>query len=222
MTDTPPTVNEDDVAIISRFESIGDNCEFGFVQRKLGLEVGQLLRWAFIPTESLLAALRNEFNALYEFEKLIPAAHDMVWDQTYHISFHSHMRSEVLDGKLQFKLSEEEREKIHKEEIRKIMYLRHKFYNNMRAGGQFYVIKKNAGLSMEICSEIYKIIASVGENRLLAVVTAETPEQIGTVAPHADGFTIGYIDRLAPYNQADDVSLETWIKLCRAALEPAA
>ena len=47
-------------------ESLGCNCEFGFIQRKLGIEPISLLRWAGAPTDGLISALRNNFAGLME------------------------------------------------------------------------------------------------------------------------------------------------------------
>ena len=58
-------------ASLSRIESLGDNCELGFVLRRLGSEEGMLFRWASMQPESLLATLRADFERFYEFDDLI-------------------------------------------------------------------------------------------------------------------------------------------------------
>jgi hypothetical protein len=55
-------LNEADIA--SRMESLGRNCEFGFVQRSLGLEPISLLRWAGGPMQGVIDGLRNGFAGL--------------------------------------------------------------------------------------------------------------------------------------------------------------
>jgi hypothetical protein len=42
-----------------RIESLGDNCELGFVLRHLGVEAGSLFRWAAMKHEQLLMKLRG-------------------------------------------------------------------------------------------------------------------------------------------------------------------
>lgn len=51
-------------SLVARFESLGDNCEFGFVQRRSGVEDGGLLRWAVSPPEALLKAIRSRFSGV--------------------------------------------------------------------------------------------------------------------------------------------------------------
>ncbi|HTQ99078.1 MAG TPA: hypothetical protein VMH83_03770, partial [Candidatus Acidoferrum sp.] len=50
-----------DNSIYCRFESLGDDCEFGTVQRRLGQEPLGLLRFASIPLATLIKLLDNGF-----------------------------------------------------------------------------------------------------------------------------------------------------------------
>jgi hypothetical protein len=51
-------------AIASRCESLGRNCEFGFVQRQFGLEPISLLRWAGSDLAGLTLGFRQRFRRL--------------------------------------------------------------------------------------------------------------------------------------------------------------
>jgi hypothetical protein len=60
-TDTLDAVRD----IAARCESLGRNCEFGIVQRNLGLEPISLLRWGGADSDqALIDGLRNEFAGL--------------------------------------------------------------------------------------------------------------------------------------------------------------
>jgi hypothetical protein len=72
-----------------RLEGLGDNCELGFVLRRLGFEDGMLFRWASIRPESLLATLRGDCADLYEFGNLVPQNAKMVRDLHYGTSWHT-------------------------------------------------------------------------------------------------------------------------------------
>jgi hypothetical protein len=61
-----------------RIESLGDNCELGFVLRHLGVEAGSLFRWAAMKPEQLLMKLRADFDGMYEFANLSPLRPAMV------------------------------------------------------------------------------------------------------------------------------------------------
>ena len=51
-------------ALMLRFESIGDSCEFGSVQRRYAAEPLGLLRWNDVQLDDLLAALANRFEGM--------------------------------------------------------------------------------------------------------------------------------------------------------------
>ena len=50
--------------LVLQFESLGDNCEFGLVQRKAGAEPLGLLRFSSAPLPRLVRALRERFDGL--------------------------------------------------------------------------------------------------------------------------------------------------------------
>jgi hypothetical protein len=56
--------------LMLKFESLGQNCEFGFVQRSCHAEPNDLLRFASAPLPSLLAALQASFNGMGDPESL--------------------------------------------------------------------------------------------------------------------------------------------------------
>src|SRR5579885_2880091 len=50
--------------LMMRFESLGENCEFGLAQRRCGAEPLGLLRFASAPLEKLLAGLEGRFEGM--------------------------------------------------------------------------------------------------------------------------------------------------------------
>src|ERR1041385_7120891 len=88
--ENPGIVISEDAKIVAKFESLGDNCEFGFVQRHHGLEPGGLLRWASSTTlDGLVQALECRFAGLYQLDDLSPYTANMVVDCKFGIAFHS-------------------------------------------------------------------------------------------------------------------------------------
>jgi len=80
------------IDVLGRFESLGDNCEFGFVQRQLGLESGGLFRWSVTSATSLITLLETRFEDLYRFENLVPTnSKNMIRDTATDIGFHTEM-----------------------------------------------------------------------------------------------------------------------------------
>ncbi|MDE1150191.1 MAG: hypothetical protein PW843_26865 [Azospirillaceae bacterium] len=208
-----------DFSFLNSFESLGINCEFGFVQRRCGVEPGHLLRWAFTPLDSLRQAIAADFCELYQFKNLLPSGSDMVWDEKYHISFHTKMKSTIQGGGFQFSEAEKERREIWEAEHKKILYLREKFLKSAKVGGNIYVLKLDSKQSVPDILSIWGKIRSLGSNSLLCVREALVCEEIGTIKTVDLGLHLGNIDRFAPNSKADDLSIGIWLKLCQLAWE---
>jgi hypothetical protein len=202
-------------ATLDAFESLGDNCEFGFVQRKNGVDPGGLLRWSVANPEALANAMEDRFSHLYSFDELTPSSDDMVCDGSYGLFFHSRMRSEIVEGKRVFKASEAKRQEIHAEELLKIRYLAEKLLRQLESAAKIFVYKRNAGLSAATTVKLHELIIGFNpRNALLVVTTGDTP---GLVTDLGRGLLSGCIDRFAPYHQAQDVSYDSWLEICTRA-----
>jgi len=53
-----------DSELVLKFESIGDNCELGLVQRQVGVEPLGLFRFAGAPLHHVLSAMRARFDGI--------------------------------------------------------------------------------------------------------------------------------------------------------------
>ena len=84
--------------LVTRFESLGDNCEFGLVQRKMGAEPLGLLRFSYIELPLLLRGLRRGFEGLGDPDTTEVAAdpngefvvRELVYGMTYHTFQYDH------------------------------------------------------------------------------------------------------------------------------------
>lgn len=203
------------VESLDLFESLGDNCEFGFVLRKLGNDTSSLLRWVFLDSVADTArGVRTGFRDAFVFENLKPAGTpQMVRDVTQGIAFHTRMHSVERDGRWEFVAPEDERRKIHEQEGRKFDYLRQKFEREITGDRRIYVVKRNEGLGEGDADLLLDAVRSRGGCRLLHVTLADSSHPAGTVERVSDRLAHGWIDRFAPYDHADDVSLAHWQSL---------
>jgi hypothetical protein len=79
------------------FESIGANCEFGYLLRKVGNETLTAFRWTgILSVEALISALDANLSGIFRFENLVPFNSDMVLDQESRIVWHSQIKSEMI------------------------------------------------------------------------------------------------------------------------------
>lgn len=206
-------------ALMSKFESIGDNCEFGFIQRFHFHEEGGLLRWALLDIDALLMGLQNRFEGVYAFENLVPTGGGtMVFDQLTKIAFHTHMTATEQAGTWVFDHDEVERRAIHQDELRKIEYLRSKFWNTLAAGKKVVVFKNNNAIPTELALRLHTEIQRFGSCPLLYVDPQQPGERAGTVTCVAEGLYRGVIDWFAPYDKANETSQACWEEICQNTL----
>ncbi|MCP9319876.1 hypothetical protein KBX73_08855 [Acetobacter persici] len=184
-----------------QFENIGDNCEFGFVQRAHGNESGGLLRWVRSSPDALIQALRNRFEGLYAFENLSPSWDNMVSDSRYGLFFHTEMFSKDL----KWVESEEKRREIYKSEKEKIDYLVEKFFRRLADPSVILVFKQNEAIALEQAEDLAQAVALYGPARLLIMRETQDKTLMGHVRQEGS-YLAGYLDYLAPYSQSDQFS----------------
>jgi hypothetical protein len=193
-------------AVLQRFESLGDNCEFGFVQRANGYEDGGLLRWTISPLDKLILCLDTNFKDFYLFENLEPSAPDMVRDTGTGLMFHTQMHS--IDGR--FVLGEDARREIYTKEKSKMDHLLDKFQRRIREPGTICVYKRNSGVPDSDAKRLQQSLHKLGPSTLLVVRSTDDHARWSTVEQSSSGFLLGLIDGFAPYFAADQVSIRIW------------
>ena len=202
-------------AVLQRFESLGDNCEFGFVQRANGYEDGGLLRWAISPLDKLVQCLDTDFKDFYLFENLEPSAPDMVRDAGSGLIFHTAMRS--VDGR--FVLGADRRREIYTEEIKKMHHLLDKFRHRLRQPGTICVYKRNAGVADDQAARLQTSVNAFGKNILLLLRSTDEQAKWSTVERSSLGFLVGHVDQFAPYSNADQTSIGVWNAIVKKTVE---
>lgn len=201
---------------LKRFESIGDNCEFGFVLRGLGFDEGGLFKWARLDIHALTKVLAADLEHIFDFENLSPLRLSMVLEGRYGIGWHSSITCHFVDGQLQFVDPEHLRREKHRSEARKFDYLKAKFLAKLRAGGAIFVFKSNEGVasaSVAALDNQLRRLANGAVYWLVVVAVAADPALIGTVRIAGATLIEGFVDRFADYNTADDFSAEVWRRL---------
>ncbi len=209
--------------LFAQFESLGANCEFGFVQRAAGIEPAGLLRWSMVTSpRALIAAIQTDFPALYDFESLVPYNAGMVLDQRLGIAFHSALNSVRVGAGFMFRQSEQDRRDIHRFEAGKVMQQLGRFRADLASGERMFVFHKfTDALTPREIAHLFSVLRQRGPARLLVVSLADDAHPAGSVIAHLPGLLHGYIDRFAPGDRAYDVSFDLWTRICHTALEMA-
>jgi hypothetical protein len=208
MARTGLTVSE----IALRFESLGENCEFGLFQRRCDSEPLGLLRFSSTFMRNLIRGIDNGFDGLGEPEAINPRLEGeprkeyMIYEQRYGLVYHTF----VYEGQRSIWLMREQ-------ESARLKFLRRKFIEELEANDKIFVYKFNAPIAEEEILPLQMTLNRYGDATLLWVVPAERHRPPGTVEVVAPGLLKGYIDRFAPDDNAHDLSFDGWLHVCANA-----
>jgi hypothetical protein len=213
----------------SVFRSLGESCEFGFVQRHYGSEIPSLFRFALTSLGGLTSALRSGFHNLAALEclsieteylddgKACGAFH--VWSHDYGLRFHAGY-NHILDL-----------EKLKNAESRRLEFLLNTFIEDLQTGEKIFVFKSVPELAGFVTEQAHvdKLVAAMrahGPTTLLWVTVATDDHPPGSVEDVSDGLIRGYIDHLAPREgilaglppaYVISYSVEAWEAVCAGA-----
>jgi hypothetical protein len=199
-------------SLMMRFESLGENCEFGLVQRRCGAEPLGLFRFASTPLRNLMAALKARLDGLtdadnFDVELSENGREYMVADRRFGFRYHAW----VMAGEMT-------PEQIRHREARRLPLLVRKLIEDLEHGEKIFVYHGMERVTLEQATALAAILRGFGPGSLLWIELANDDHPAGSVSWAAPGLLKGYMDRLAPAEDAHDLSLECWITICRGAL----
>jgi hypothetical protein len=200
-------------ALVSKFESLGENCEFGLVQRRCGAEPLGLFRFALINSELLRRALDADLmeianpNAIEITRGPIPLSGDKPpeflayhaeYGMKYHIGYHEgEMRPERLRPLV----------------LQRLRFLVRKLNEDL-AGGEKIIVHRTSAASDEAAIRLGEALQRRGPNLLLWVVSEESPGKAGSIECIARGVLKGQIEG---DSCTKTPRLDTWMTLCGSA-----
>ncbi|MBC7634941.1 MAG: hypothetical protein H7251_04995 [Acetobacteraceae bacterium] len=201
--------------LMMRFESFGDNCEFGLVQRHFGAEPIGLLRWTDVPAEQLARMLESRFVGLGEVDcsqiMLVGWGEYFIMDQAFGLGIHTWVNEHEGDAA-----------DIFARQTRRIRRLRDELLELLEEGGQIVVYRPRRRLDEMLRQRIFKALRAIGCNTLLLVEAEDGTNPPGTLRELAPGLVVGYISHLSPVpingRQVWDIPFDLWLEICRVAL----
>jgi hypothetical protein len=198
--------------IALKFESIGENCEFGLFQRRCDAEPLGLLRFSSTFLRNLITGIDNGFEGLGDLEDIDPRLEGaprkeyMIHEQKFGLVYHTF----VYEGQRSAWLMREQ-------ESARLKFLRRKFMEELESTDKIFIYKFNAGVSEEEILPLYMALNRYSDATLLWVVPVERDRPAGTVEVVMPGLLKGYIDRFAPDDNAHDLSFDGWLRVCANA-----
>ena len=192
------------------FESIGENCEFGLVQRRCDTEPLGLLRFSGSFSHNIVRGIEREFEGIGEPEDITPKLEGnggrrefMIHERKYGLVYHTF----VHEGDRTIDL-------MRQQEATRLKFLRRKFIEELDAGEKIFVFKRATPVPESEILPLFMALNRRRANTLLWVVPEEPGKPSGTVEVLMNGLLKGHIDRFAPGDNAHDFSFSEWVKLC--------
>ena len=197
-------------ALFTRFESLGDGCEFGMVQRRFKAEPLGLLRWTSIGAAELVRLLETRFEGVGAPDNVTLD----VWDGEY-VTLDKRFR---MAGHTFTRENAEPRDRFLQQQCRRLAYLSRKLIEDLEAGEKIFVHLFQHDVADDYMIPMYKCIRRFSENSVLfGVRLDESPSPACRVERADDALFIGYMDRFSTV----DINYDGWINICRNVAEQA-
>ena len=198
-----------------RFESLGDNCEFGLVQRRCGAEPLGLMRFSSISLVDLIRGIEDGFAELgnpANMEFWLNPGHRREYairDKSYRLVFHTFLYEGDVDENT-----------LLEQQAARLKFLRRKIIEDLSNGEKVFVLKRGEPLrEQEVLPLLSALQKHSGAAHLLYVTVATKANPPGVVQRVAPGLLRGFVDRFAPTEAAQDLSLESWLAVCLRAIQ---
>jgi tetratricopeptide (TPR) repeat protein len=199
--------------LLMQFEALGENCEFGFVQRQFGAEPLSLLRWAGISCACLIAALDTGFAGVGDPEHTVmglnPHNHEyFTEDRRYGMSMHTFLQEDAT-----------KRDKIYQSICRRLTFLKEKLLQELAEAEKIFVYSTSQRLSDKDLQALFVALRQHGPVTLLHVCPGGPNHIEGEVISPQAGLLVGFIDRAGYDGKRWDISFDLWLTICQRARE---
>lgn len=192
------------------FRSLGDNCEFGFVQRYGGVEPSGLLRFAYTPMEDLIRGLRCGFADL-------GAPGDLHLSVSQGGAYYCHSRAYNIWANTGQAPGSAEPEALLAREYGRLAHLKRKMLDELAEGATILVRKVSDDEPEADFARLAEAVWAHGPSTLLKVTQAGPDWRPEPVRRIGERLIAGRVRRFAPTEQAWEVDLEPWMHLVDGA-----
>ncbi len=194
--------------LLQMFESLGENCDLGVVQRAVGLEPFGLFRFAACDARCLAALLRARFHPLCEPEDLWldEGPRREFWVKSRNFSFESHTN----------RYADRDRAEVARAgEIEKFRHLKAHLLRELARGKKLFVFKGNSDLAT--MREVAGHLRTYGPNWLLWINVADQAHPAASVVRDSEGLILGFVSHFGTYDDAPILPVEEWVSVCAKA-----
>jgi tetratricopeptide (TPR) repeat protein len=183
--------------IYEAFESIGSNCELGFVQRRSGAEPLSLLRWTSVTPEKLIDLLACDLEG---------------YDDPTHYSLHGQYHNEFILVENMFDTrshtgvnqSDISPENFLSRMTRRQGFLKRKFLADAAQGRKVFTYKAEQPLTEEQMAGVEAQLFRLGVQHCLFVMRTDDRTKGGTVEIVSPRRGVGYVSDVMPNIRHDE------------------
>ncbi|MEC4592302.1 tetratricopeptide repeat protein [Nitrospirillum amazonense] len=193
------------------FESLGQNCEFGLVQRFYGIEPISLFRWVGIGLPNLIRAFDNDFSGIGDASQTTVRISDgreyFIVDTEYDFAMHTFVQAETIEA-----------DKFLVHQRRRLTFLTRKLLEELELNEKIFVYFQSGDVDLEHLTRLHTAMRRFSDITLLQVRTHDDSHSAGTVDRISEGLLVGYISRFGKTPNSDwDIDYSCWLGICRSA-----
>lgn len=193
-----------DAELAVAFESLGNDCELGFVQRQMGAEPIGFLRFAGMPLIHFVRGVRSSFEGLAEeasFRINTDVYAELIGvDDRYKLEYHTAKYRPDADPVL-----------LRPSEMLRQKYLAKKLIEDLEDAEKIFVVKDKLGLPGDYLLLLLDAVRSRGPGVVLWVDLADEGHPSGSAEIILPGLMKGYLDRFANLPEGPHTtSLDSW------------
>jgi tetratricopeptide (TPR) repeat protein len=209
----PPAPAEDEIApsaLMLSFESLGERCDFGAVQRYYGVEPLGLLRFAWSKLDSLVTALDDRFDAVGTVDD---TGFETYGNETilrmkkYDVIFHT-----FVDGVGEY--PPEKRDAFQQQQRRRLLFLKEKLIRDLEDPQKIWIYATSDFASDDDARRLFAALRAYGPNSLLYVRRERGEFPAGMVERLEEGLYAGYFPGVNDFVGGNHPPFELWRRLC--------
>ncbi|MBV8777611.1 MAG: tetratricopeptide repeat protein [Alphaproteobacteria bacterium] len=192
------------------FESMGERCDFGGVQRSVGVEPLGLLRFAYAPLDPLIAALDERFEVIGTAED---TDFERYQDETilkmkkYGLYFHTFVSMSEMP-------TPEKQAAFRQQQLRRLVFLKRKLIGDLEEPQKICVYANDACAADDDARRLLAALRRYGPNSLLFVRPADAEHPEGTLRTLDDGLYVGCYPGMTDFVAGQQPPFALWRDLC--------
>jgi hypothetical protein len=192
--------------LLQLFESLGENCDLGVVQRAVGLEPFGLFRFSACNAVAVGELLRARFDRLCEPDDLwldVVGEEREYWVKSRNTPFEAHTNRYA---------GQHEEAVVRRGELDRMRYLKTHLLRDLSRGKKLFVFKGRCDLAtMRNVATQLQLYAS---NCLLWIDLADEAHPPGSVQKDSAQLLLGYVSRFGTYDGAPCLPIDEWVSVC--------